>query len=79
MDNKKKLMIVGAAVLMVLGVVIAANATGLGQQGLPGKGWMRGGFGKHGSGNMTSFLSNLGLPENATRQQMKKPFAQSRR
>jgi Spy/CpxP family protein refolding chaperone len=70
MDNKKKLLVVGAAVLMVLGVVIAANATGLGKQGFAGKGWMKGGMGRHGQGNMTSFLSNLGLPNNATRQQI---------
>ena len=72
MDTKKKMLIVGAAALMVIGLVMAVNVT---QQGIKpaGGGWMRGGWGKHVStGNQTlmGLLGNLGLPENATRQQI---------
>jgi hypothetical protein len=68
MDTKKKMLIVGAAALMVIGFVVAANAAVQGATDANGKGWMRGGWGKHG-GNST-FLQDLNLPANATRDQI---------
>lgn len=69
MDTKKKLLIVGAAALIVVGLVVAANAVEQGA-GFAGKGWMRGGMGRHGQ-NMTSVFENLGLPANATMEQVR--------
>ena len=68
MDAKKKLLIVGAAALMVVGLVMAVNVT---QQGgkSPGIGWMKG-WGRHMPPGNQTLLANLGLPENATRQQI---------
>jgi hypothetical protein len=70
MEKKKTLMVVGAAALMVLGVIVAVSATGGVKQGFPGKGFMRGGFERQMVlGNLT-MLENLGLPANATREQV---------
>jgi len=75
MENKKKIVLVGAAILLVLGLVMAVNA-GLnatkamekhGMRGFSKEGCMRRGFP---SQNVT-VLDNLGLPENATREQVR--------
>jgi hypothetical protein len=64
MDTKKKILVVGAAALMVIGFVVAANAAVQGGAGAPWKGWGRQGMDK---ANLTA---SLGLPENATREQI---------
>jgi Spy/CpxP family protein refolding chaperone len=70
MDTKKKVLIVGAAALMVMALVVAASAAVQGVADASGKGWMRGGWGKHmRQGNQTEWAA-LGLPENATREQV---------
>ena len=68
MDTKKKVMAVGAAALLVIGLVVAGNAAVQGATVAYGKGGMRGGWGRHG-GNSTS-LQGLSLPANATREQV---------
>jgi hypothetical protein len=68
MDAKKKILIVGAAALIVMGLVVAANAVVQGGTDASGKGWMRGGLGKRGVNS--TFLQDLNLPANATREQI---------
>jgi hypothetical protein len=64
MDAKKKIMIVGAAALIVVGLIAAANAAVQAGAAAPWKGW-----GKRGMG-LANLTQSLGLPENATRQQI---------
>ena len=69
MDTKKKVLIFGAAALLVMSAIMVASAAGQGAW-LNGKGFRGVGWGRHApSGNFTG-LSSLGLPENATGEQV---------
>lgn len=87
MDKNKRILVVGFAALLVLGglamvvnaVVNAMNATDVGTQGMGGCS-MRRGFPGHMNermllGNLT-VLENLGLPENASREQVREALWQ---
>ena len=64
--EKKRILIVGAFALTVIGVLMVANANEQGKWMLSGKGWRRSGTDHNNLlGNIT-FLEGLGLPENAS-------------
>lgn len=76
MQNKKKMLALGAAALLVFGLVMAVNAVVnatkvMEKQGIDGfhrNGCMQGGFPRHMD---NKFLEELGLPENASRKQVR--------
>jgi hypothetical protein len=68
MDTKKLVLTIGAAALLVMGVIVVAGSADLGAAGFAGKRGM--GFARHGAGNMSSILGELGLPAGATREQI---------
>jgi hypothetical protein len=69
MDSKKKILIVGAATLIVVGLVMAGSAADP-AKGFAGKWGMHGGMGKHIFSGNPRAMENLGLPDNATREEV---------
>ncbi|MFH1126008.1 MAG: hypothetical protein V1703_02680 [Candidatus Altiarchaeota archaeon] len=71
MENKKKILVVGAVFLLIFGLIIAVNAVqGIGKEK---KGIIKGGcmqWGGQKFANKTIMPDKLGLPENATREQI---------
>ncbi|MFH0863274.1 MAG: hypothetical protein V1875_09655 [Candidatus Altiarchaeota archaeon] len=74
--EKKRLFIAGAAALVVFGVFVAAAAAYEGGQRLMGKPWMKGGFGRQAVFGNLSFLEDMGLPDNATREEVQEALWQ---
>jgi hypothetical protein len=70
MEKKQMIFVVGIAALLVLGLVMAVNATEQGKAGFLGGGCLGGGFGMHMRQGNTTFFGSLGLSENATREEI---------